>query len=102
MSDFVDEEHCPLCARYWPSERPAFRANLDTIPLKEPICNAFLMVWARNIGFPVSDDDAMKALAAARADSIPLFGVKNRRGTLHRNHFGVQWHALESHSVLIH
>ena len=52
MSDFVDEDHCSLCSRMWPSEREAFRANLDAIPLKEPVCNQCLKAWARNIGFP--------------------------------------------------
>src|SRR5262249_33307673 len=40
MSDFVDEEHCPLCSHMWRSEREAFRANLDKLPLNEPVCNA--------------------------------------------------------------
>ena len=58
MSDFVAEEHCPLCSRMWPSEREAFRANLYTISIGDDICDACLMAWARNVGFPVRDDDA--------------------------------------------
>jgi hypothetical protein len=58
MSDVVDEDRCALCSGMWPSERPAFRANLDTIPLKEPVCDACLLAWARNFGFSVRDDDA--------------------------------------------
>ena len=55
--DYVSEDQCALCSRMWASERLAFRASLDTIPTNEPICNACLMAWARNIGFPVRDDD---------------------------------------------
>jgi len=58
MSDFVDEEHCALCSRMWPSEREAFRANLDTVSLNEPVCNACLMAFWRNLGLPVRDGDA--------------------------------------------
>jgi hypothetical protein len=41
MSDFVDEEHCALCSRMWPGEREAFRANLDTLPLLDGVCDAW-------------------------------------------------------------
>ncbi len=59
MSDeSVSEDQCALCSRVRPGERAAFRANLDRIPLKEAICDACLMAWARNVGFPVPDDDA--------------------------------------------
>jgi hypothetical protein len=44
----------------WASERPAFRAGLDRIPLKEPVCNACLMAFARNIGLPVRDGDPVE------------------------------------------
>jgi len=43
MSDFVDEDHCALCSRVPPSERDAFRASLDRMPLKEPVCDACLV-----------------------------------------------------------
>ncbi len=56
--EYVSEDQCALCSRMLPSERSAFRAHLDKIPLKNAICNACLMAWARNIGFPVPDDDA--------------------------------------------
>jgi hypothetical protein len=59
MSDFVDEEHCALCARMWPSEREAFRANLDTLPIKD-VCDACLVAFWRNMGLPVRDDDPTK------------------------------------------
>ncbi len=54
--DYVSEDQCALCSRIWPSERPAFRAHLDEIPLNETVCNACLMAWARNVGFPVRHD----------------------------------------------
>ena len=56
MSDSVSEDQCALCSAMWPSERVAFRENLDTIPLREPVCDACLMAFARNIGLPVRDD----------------------------------------------
>jgi hypothetical protein len=56
--DFVSEENCTLCSQMWPSERSVFRADLDTILLGDKICNGCLMAWARNVGFPVRDDDA--------------------------------------------
>jgi len=57
MPDYVDEDQFPLCSDWWRSERPAFRANLEWIPLGEPICIPCLMAWSRNIGFPVRDDE---------------------------------------------
>jgi hypothetical protein len=57
MPDFVDEEHCQLCSRVEPSEREAFRACLDMLPLKEPICEACLIAFWRNLGLPVRDSD---------------------------------------------
>jgi hypothetical protein len=56
MSDSVGENGCAVCSQVRASERSAFRAKLAAIPLKEPICNACLMAWARNVGFPVTDD----------------------------------------------
>lgn len=55
MADFVSEDQCALCSAMWPSEREAFRANLDQIPLRETVCDACLIAFWRNIGFPVSD-----------------------------------------------
>ena len=55
MPDFVSEDQCALCSGMWPSERPAFRSNLDEIPLHELVCNACLIAFWRNIGFPVTD-----------------------------------------------
>jgi len=49
MSDIVDEGQCPLCSSLPPSERPAFRASLDTIPLKEAICDACEMAFWGNL-----------------------------------------------------
>jgi hypothetical protein len=57
MTDFVSEEQCTLCAGIWPSERAAFRANLETIPLREPVCNACMMAFWRNIGMPIGPDE---------------------------------------------
>lgn len=57
MTDFVGEDQCALCSGIWASEREAFRANLDKIPLREPVCNGCLMAFWRNIGFPVSDNE---------------------------------------------
>jgi hypothetical protein len=42
----------------WPSEREAFRANLDTLPLLDGICDACQMAFWRNMGLPVRDGDA--------------------------------------------
>ena len=57
MPDFVDEDHCVVCSRMWASEREAFRACLDKLPLNdEPICNGCLIAFGRNLGLPVSDD----------------------------------------------
>jgi len=57
MSDLVDEEHCALCSRMWRSEREAFRANLDELPLNEPVCDACFMAFCQNLGSTVSDND---------------------------------------------
>ncbi len=57
MSDFVNEDDRSLCSRFSPSEREAFRADLDTLPLKEPVCVACEMAFWRNLGFPIRDDD---------------------------------------------
>jgi hypothetical protein len=54
--DYVSEGQCTLCSRMWPSEREAFRAGLDTLPIDEPVCNACLMAFWRNMGLPVRDD----------------------------------------------
>jgi hypothetical protein len=56
MSDSVSEDECTLCSGMWPSERDAFRANLDKVSLRDPVCDACLMAFFRNIGFPVSDE----------------------------------------------
>jgi hypothetical protein len=56
MDDFVSEDDCSLCSKMWQSERSEFREVLDSIPLNRPVCNACLMAFARNIGFPVRDD----------------------------------------------
>ena len=46
---------CPLLGHVAEREA-AFRANLDAIPLREPVCDACMIAFARNIGFPVRDD----------------------------------------------
>jgi hypothetical protein len=56
MDDYVSENDCSLCSKMWQSERSEFRKILDSIPLDKPVCNACLMSFARNIGFPVRDD----------------------------------------------
>jgi hypothetical protein len=56
MPDFVSEEQCVLCSAMRSSERATFRENLNRIPLSDNICNACLIAFWRNIGFPVSDD----------------------------------------------
>jgi hypothetical protein len=53
---YVSEQDCSLCSTMWASERPKFRKNIRGIPLDKPVCNACLMAFARNIGFPVRDD----------------------------------------------
>jgi hypothetical protein len=60
MSDFVDEDHCALCWHMWPSEREAFRANLDQLPLDEPVCDACLLAFWRNLGRPVTEDEPVE------------------------------------------
>jgi hypothetical protein len=42
----------------WPSERKAFRAHLDQLPLVDGVCNACLMDFWRNKGLRVWDDGA--------------------------------------------
>jgi hypothetical protein len=56
MTDYVSEKGCSLCSMMWPSEREKFRMNLYSIPLEKNVCNACMMAFARNIGFPVRDD----------------------------------------------
>lgn len=60
MADFVSEEQCALCAGMWSSEREAFRINLESLPLNEPVCSACLVAFWRNIGFPVSNEEEPK------------------------------------------
>jgi hypothetical protein len=57
MPDIADKTDCLLCSRVPPSEREAFRASLDTLPLDEPVCDECLMAFWRNLGFPVSDTE---------------------------------------------
>ena len=57
MLDFVDEEYCSLCSRIWRSEREAFRANLDELPLNEPVCDACFVAFWQNLGLPISHND---------------------------------------------
>jgi hypothetical protein len=57
MPDFVSEDHCVLCSGMWASERAAFRSNLNEILLHKPVCDARLIAFSRNIGFPVSDEE---------------------------------------------
>lgn len=56
----------------WASEREAFRANLDKIPLKEPVCNACVMAFFRNIGFPVSDNEEPEHLGRSSEGCLAL------------------------------
>ena len=55
MDDYVSEDTTVRFAM-WQSERLEFREVLDSIPLNKQVCNACLMAFARNIGFPVRDD----------------------------------------------
>ncbi len=56
MCDFVNEENCAVCSKTGPNDREALRRDLSSVQLREPVCNACLMAFWRNIGFPVSDD----------------------------------------------
>ena len=47
----------PFRSRMWRSEREAFRANLDTLPLNKPVCNPCSIAFWRNMGLPVRDGD---------------------------------------------
>jgi hypothetical protein len=60
MTDFTSEEQCELCSGMWASERGAFRATLETLPLDKPVCNACLMAFWHNVGFPISTDEEPK------------------------------------------
>jgi hypothetical protein len=60
MSDLADEKDCLLCGEIPASERDAFRASLDKLPLDEPVCDECLMAWWRNLGLPVSNDKTTK------------------------------------------
>lgn len=58
---YVSEDDCTLCGRMWRNEREAFRNQLDwlpmdQLPMDEPVCNARLLAFFRNIGLPVRDD----------------------------------------------
>jgi hypothetical protein len=57
MPDLVDEKDCLVCGEIAPNERDAFRASLDTLPMKEPICIFCEIAFWRNLGLPVSDTD---------------------------------------------
>jgi hypothetical protein len=74
--DHVSEDDCSLCGQMWPSEREAFRASLDVIPLPQPVCNACVMAFWRNVGLPVRDDPnrtlAPAPMAHLDTDSIDV------------------------------
>ena len=58
MSDNIDENDCILCGKLAPSERKKFREGLLRIPLDdELICDACLVAFGKNVGFPFSDDE---------------------------------------------
>jgi hypothetical protein len=54
------EDDCIICGKWPERDRWALRAMTEWLPLQEieSVCEACLMAWARNVGFPVSDDDA--------------------------------------------
>lgn len=60
MTDEVAEDQCAVCSGARGSERALLRLELDSIPLKQPVCDACVMAFFRNIGFPVSDNEANK------------------------------------------
>ena len=52
-------DDCIICGNWPERDRWVLREMLDTLPIDiELICDACLMAWARNVGFPVRDDDA--------------------------------------------
>jgi hypothetical protein len=57
VTDFVSEDQCAVCSLVPPIDRQLFRMDLYKIPLREPMCDACVMAFFRNIGFPVSDDE---------------------------------------------
>jgi hypothetical protein len=57
MTDSVNEDQCAVCSVVPPIGRQLFRMDLYEISLREPVCNACLMAFFRNIGFPVRDDE---------------------------------------------
>ena len=57
MTDFVSEDQCTVCSAVPPTERHSMRKELDIIPLRQPICDACLVAFWRNMGVQVNDSD---------------------------------------------
>jgi hypothetical protein len=55
MDDFPSSDDCTLCGHIHPVLRPMFREALVKLPLQklDLICEACIVGWGRNAGFPV-------------------------------------------------
>ena len=60
MTIMTTENKCVICGDWPERDRWALREMNEWLPLQEieDVCEACVMAWAHNVGFPVRDDDA--------------------------------------------
>jgi len=53
--DDPEAGRCPICSGVPEAAREAFRATLERLSFDDTVCDACLVAFFRNLGFPVSD-----------------------------------------------